>query len=57
MIHFSALNELLSHDAQSKALFDTLPREQQVELKEQRQDICTREDFASTVHGLQKRKQ
>ncbi len=57
MMFFSGLQELLSHDSQSKALFDSLPATAQVNLQEQRQGIHSFEELRSYADGLKKQNQ
>lgn len=52
----STLNELIAQDAQSKALYDQLPRDAQVALQEQRQSIRTYGDLAKAVSAFEKRR-
>ena len=55
MICYSSLNELVTKDEKSKALFDGLSKEAQVALQEQRQDVCSYDELASIAAGMQKR--
>lgn len=54
MKFYAALRDLVSEDAQSKALFEQLPKAHQVMLQEQRQDICTYEELFQAAQALQK---
>jgi len=54
MRFYATLNDLLKEDEESRALYEHLPKDAQVMLKEQRQDICTYEDLMQTADGLQK---
>jgi len=57
MVYYASLHELITKDVQSKELFDRLSKEVQVELQEQRQDVCSYDELAKVVGGLQKRSQ
>lgn len=54
MKFYAALRDLIAEDAQSKALYEQLPKDQQVMLMEQRQNICTYEELAQAADALQK---
>ena len=49
------LHELIEHDQQSKALYERLPKDVQVALQEQRQNIHTYEELAKAADGFEKR--
>lgn len=51
----NTLHELIEQDAQSKALYERLPKDVQVALQEQRQDIHTYEDLIKAAEGFEKR--
>jgi len=51
----STLHELIAQDAQSKALYEQLPKDAQVALQEQRQSIHTYEELAKAVSAFEKR--
>ncbi len=55
MKNHATLHELLHNDPQSKALYDRLPRDVQVALQEQRQDIHTYEELSNAADGFEKR--
>lgn len=50
------LHELLVLDPESKAMYDSLSREVQVSLQEQRQNIRSREALAKAAAGFEKRR-
>lgn len=52
---YSTLHELIEQDVQSKALYDRLPKDVQVALQEQRQNIHTFDELAKAADGFQKR--
>ena len=49
------LHELIEQDQQSKALYERLPKDVQVALQEQRQNIHTYEELAKAADGFEKR--
>ena len=51
----NSLHELIRQDPQSKALYDSLPKDAQVALQEQQQCIRTREELTQAVRGFEKR--
>ena len=51
----TTLHELIEHDQQSKALYERLPKDVQVALQEQRQNIHTYEELAKAADGFEKR--
>ena len=55
MKFYAALRDLVAEDAKSKALYERLPKDHQVMLMEQRQNICTYEELAHAAEALQKR--
>lgn len=55
MKNHSSLHELLLQDAPSKALYDQLPKDAQVALQEQRQNIHTHQELAQAVCAFEKR--
>ena len=54
MKSFDSLNELIACDERSRALFESIPPQQQVSLQEQQQCIRTYADLENAVHGIQK---
>ena len=52
MKFYAVLNDLLAEDAASKKLYASLPTALQTMLREQRQDICTREELAQVAEEL-----
>ena len=52
---YSCLHELLAQDALGKTLYDQLPKDAQVALQEQRQDIHTHQELAQAVAAFEKR--
>lgn len=55
MKNTSTLHELIAQDARSKALYESLPKDVQVALQEQRQNIHTYEDLCNAADGFEKR--
>ncbi len=55
MDNFSSLNELLKQDSHSRLLYDHLPKDVQVALQEQRQNIRTYDDLTKAAAGFEKR--
>lgn len=51
----STLHELIEQDARSKTLYDSLPKDVQVALQEQRQNIRTYEELSKAADGFEKR--
>jgi len=49
------LNELIQQDVQSKTLYNQLPKDVQVAMQEQRQNIHTYEELAKAVSAFEKR--
>ncbi len=49
------LHELIQEDPQSKALYERLPKDVQVALQEQRQNIHTYEELFKAADGFEKR--
>ena len=57
MNSYSTLQELLSHDARSRKLFDSLPADVQVALQEQRQDTGSYDALAAAAQSFRQRDQ
>ena len=55
MNSYPTLQALLSHDARSRGLFDSLPTEVQVALQEQQQSIGSYEALKQRANGFQRR--
>ena len=55
MNNCSTLHELIQQDRQCKALYESLPKDVQVALQEQRQNIHTYDELAEAANGFQKR--
>ena len=51
----STLHELIQQDSRCKALYENLPRDVQVALQEQRQNIRSYDELAKAAEGFQKR--
>ncbi len=57
MVFYSTLQELLEHDPQSKALFESLPVNAQMALQEQRQETHSYQELQSLASGFRKQNQ
>lgn len=57
MTNYSTLQELLTHDARSRKLFDSLPADVQVALQEQRQDTGSYDALAAAAQSFRQRDQ
>lgn len=52
---YSTLHDLIEQDSESKALYERLPKDVQVALQEQRQNIHTFDELSKAAEGFQKR--
>ena len=55
MNSISSLHELLAQDPHSRLLYDHLPRDVQLALQEQRQNIHSYDDLSKAAAGFEKR--